>query len=70
MTNKATQQIIEQLKDSSHPPIILLDGAWGIGKTHLIYNELCPLIESNPQEFGDYHYVSAFGIKSVTEFQD
>lgn len=70
MTNKATLQIIEQLKDSSHPPILLLDGAWGIGKTHLIYNELCPLIESNPQEFGDYHYVSAFGIKSVTEFQD
>ncbi|EGQ7686755.1 TPA: hypothetical protein KDZ67_002907 [Vibrio parahaemolyticus] len=70
MTNKATQQIIEQLKDSSHPPIVLLDGAWGIGKTHLIDNELRPLIESNPQEFGDYHYVSAFGIKSVTEFQD
>lgn len=70
MTNKVTQQIIEQLKDSSHPPIVLLDGAWGIGKTHLIDNELRPLIESDPQEFGDYHYVSAFGIKSVTEFQD
>lgn len=70
MTNKATLQIIEQLKDSSHPPILLLDGAWGIGKTHLIDNELRPLIESNPKEFGDYHYVSAFGIKSVTEFQD
>ncbi|KKD60804.1 hypothetical protein RN22_08650 [Grimontia sp. AD028] len=70
MTSKATRQILEQLKDSSHPPIVLLDGAWGIGKTHLIDNELRPLIESAPQEFGDYHYVSAFGIKNVTEFQD
>ncbi|TKF08124.1 hypothetical protein FCV66_23135 [Enterovibrio norvegicus] len=70
MKSKATKQILEQLKDSSHPPIVLLDGAWGIGKTHLIDNELRPLIESVPQEFGDYHYVSAFGIKNVTEFQD
>ncbi|MEZ8403803.1 P-loop NTPase fold protein [Vibrio kanaloae] len=70
MTSKTTLQIIEQLKESSHPPIILLDGAWGIGKTHLIENELRPLIESAPREFGDYHYISAFGIQSVTEFQD
>ncbi|OUS68891.1 hypothetical protein B5G52_18350 [Pseudoalteromonas sp. A601] len=70
MAGKATKQIIEQLKDSSHPPIVLLDGAWGIGKTYLIDNELSPLIESDPQEFGDYHYISVFGIQNVTEFQD
>lgn len=70
MKNKATLQIIEQLKDSSHPPIVLLDGAWGIGKTHLIDKELHKEIESNSKEFGTYYYVSAFGIKSVTEFQD
>lgn len=70
MTSNTTLQIIEQLKDSSHPSIVLLDGAWGIGKTHLIENELQPIIKSRNKEFGDYHYISAFGIKSVTEFQD
>lgn len=70
MISKVTQQIIEQLKDSSHPPIVLLDGAWGIGKTYLIDNELRSSIESDCQMFGDYYYLSAFGIKNVTEFQD
>ncbi|QTL34621.1 hypothetical protein [Pseudoalteromonas viridis] len=43
---------------------------WGIGKTHLIENELRLMIESDENTFGDYHYISAFGISSVSEFQD
>ncbi|WP_046003157.1 P-loop NTPase fold protein [Pseudoalteromonas rubra] len=70
MTSQTTRQIIEQLKETSHPPIVLLDGDWGIGKTHLIENELRPMIKSDENTFGDYHYISAFGISSVSEFQD
>lgn len=70
MTSKVIQQIIEQLKDSSYPPIILLDGDWGIGKTHLINKELKELLESETEEFGDFYYISAFGIQNVSEFQD
>lgn len=70
MTSVVTQQIIEQLKDDSHPPIVLLDGDWGIGKTHLIENELKPLVETDVSYFGDFHYLSAYGLSKVTEFQD
>lgn len=70
MTSKTTLQIIEQLKETSHPPIVLLDGDWGIGKTYLIENELRPIIEEQPEVFGEYHYISAFGITSVAEFLD
>lgn len=68
--NEATLQIIEQLKETSHPPIVLLDGAWGIGKTHLVENELHPILEKDPAIFGSYHYMSVFGISSTTEFLD
>lgn len=70
MTSLVTQQIIEQLKDESHPPIILLNGDWGVGKTHLIEHELKNEIEASKQDFGDYHYLSAYGMKNVTDFQD
>lgn len=70
MTSVVTKQIIEQLKDDSHPSIVLLDGDWGIGKTHLIENELKPLAELDKAFFGDFHYLSAYGLSKVTEFQD
>jgi hypothetical protein len=68
--SKATLQIIEQLKETSHPPIVLLDGAWGIGKTHLVEKELRPILEKDSAAFGSYHYMSIFGISSTTEFLD
>ncbi|HAS8153162.1 P-loop NTPase fold protein [Vibrio vulnificus] len=70
MTSVVTRQILEQLNDDSHPPIILLDGDWGIGKTYLIEKELKPLVEERPQTYGDFHYLSAYGMRSVTDFQD
>ncbi|SKC32544.1 hypothetical protein CZ809_02060 [Photobacterium piscicola] len=70
MKNLVTLQIIEQLKDTSHPPIVLLDGAWGVGKTYLIENGIKPQIELDKACFGDFHYLSAYGMRSVTDFQD
>jgi hypothetical protein len=70
MASIVTKQIIEQLKDNSHPSIVLLDGDWGIGKTHLIENELKPLVENDEGFWGEFHYLSAYGLSTVTEFQD
>ncbi|MGR5262925.1 P-loop NTPase fold protein [Photobacterium damselae] len=70
MKSLAALQIIEQLKDTSHPPIVLLDGSWGIGKTYLIENEIKQIIESDKEYFGDFHYLTAYGMRSVTDFQD
>lgn len=70
MASLVTQQIMEQLRDDSHPPIILLNGAWGIGKTHLIEHELKQEIEEAKEEFGDFHYLSAYGMRNVNDFQD
>lgn len=68
--SKATLQIVEQLKESSHPSIVLLDGAWGIGKTYLVEKELRPILEKDSAIFGSYHYMSVFGISNTTEFLD
>jgi len=70
MTSLVTKQIIEQLKDDSHPPIILLDGAWGVGKTYLIEHELKSEIDKDEAFFGKYYYLSAYGMRNVTDFQD
>jgi len=52
-----------------HPPryAVLLDGPWGIGKTHLVKKFL-------KDEFGGdksgYTYVSLFGLKSLSEIHN
>jgi pantothenate kinase-related protein Tda10 len=36
------KRVVELFEDNSFPPMVLVDGKWGSGKTHYVYNELFP----------------------------
>ncbi|HIF9431789.1 TPA: P-loop NTPase fold protein [Photobacterium damselae] len=65
---KQADQIIELLSDTSFPQVVLLDGAWGSGKTHFIHNHL---IEKIKQSFSqEVYFFSLYGISSIDDFRD
>lgn len=64
----SSQQVIELLKDGSFPSIVLLNGPWGSGKTHLTKEYLIPdLKRTNGNKV---HYISLYGITSLEDFRD
>ncbi|WP_345890793.1 P-loop NTPase fold protein [Vibrio crassostreae] len=65
---KQAEQIIELLSDTSFPQVILLDGAWGSGKTHFIKNHLIDRIEQKFQQ--QVYFFSLYGIASIDDFRD
>nr|WP_240914494.1 P-loop NTPase fold protein [Pseudoalteromonas sp. 31A1] len=65
---KQADQIIELLQDTSFPQVVLLDGAWGSGKTHFIKHYLRAKIE---QLFDQkVYFFSLYGISSIDDFRD
>jgi hypothetical protein len=65
---KQADQIIELLQDTSFPQIVLLDGAWGSGKTHFIKHHLRAKIE---EQFSQkVYFFSLYGISSIDDFRD
>ncbi|UML92127.1 KAP family NTPase [Shewanella xiamenensis] len=64
------KQICENLKDASFPPIVLLQGPWGSGKTYFAKNILKDeLIKEHPLN-GKCLYISLYGITSLDDFRD
>lgn len=61
--------IIELLKDTAFPQMLLIDGNWGSGKTYYIKADLMPELMT---EFSDHelHYFSLYGIASIDDFRD
>jgi len=56
--------------DKTHNHAILLDGAWGSGKTHFIKKTLIPAIEPDETIQRSAIYVSLYGIKTTEELQN
>ena len=68
MILKQVEQIIELLNDPSFPQVVLLDGAWGSGKTHFINHQLInKLIEVFSPNI---YFFSLYGISSIDDFRD
>ncbi|PMJ62702.1 hypothetical protein BCU23_20005 [Vibrio splendidus] len=61
-------QIIDLLSDESFPSVLLLDGAWGSGKTHFVNTELKGALEYKFKK--DVLFFSLYGISSVGDFRD
>jgi len=68
VTVKQADQIIELLQDTSFPQIVLLDGAWGSGKTHFIKHHLKAKIEEIFSQ--EAYFFSLYGISSIDDFRD
>ncbi|ABM05107.1 hypothetical protein Ping_3423 [Psychromonas ingrahamii 37] len=59
---------IENLfKDDSMPPMILIDGDWGSGKTYFIKNKLIPHFENKDKKVV---FFSLYGISDLNDFRD
>lgn len=68
MILKQVEQIIELLNDPSFPQVVLLDGAWGSGKTHFINHQLINKIR---EVFSlNIYFFSLYGISSIDDFRD
>lgn len=65
---KQVDQIIELLEDPSFPQIVLLDGAWGSGKTYFINNNLREKVEEKFSQ--KVYFFSLYGISSIDDFRD
>ncbi|MFP2769305.1 P-loop NTPase fold protein [Oceanisphaera sp. KMM 10153] len=65
---KQADQIIELLQDTSFPQVVLLDGAWGSGKTHFIKHHLKSKIEEQFRQ--KIYFFSLYGISSIDDFRD
>ena len=65
---KQVDQIIELLQDTSFPQVVLLDGAWGSGKTHFIKHHLKAKIEEQFRQ--KIYFFSLYGISSIDDFRD
>ena len=65
---KQADQIIELLQDTSFPQVVLLDGAWGSGKTHFIKHHLKAKIKEQFDQ--KIYFFSLYGISSIDDFRD
>ncbi|MDO6577312.1 MULTISPECIES: P-loop NTPase fold protein [Alteromonas] len=62
-----TQHILSLLDDTSFPPLVMLDGSWGEGKTYFTKKTLIPEL----QEKGyNYVFFSLTGLSSINDFKD
>ncbi|WPC74946.1 KAP family NTPase [Vibrio porteresiae] len=65
---KQVKQIIELLEDESFPQVVLIDGAWGSGKTYFIRKSLIEALNSKFKQ--SVFYFSLYGISSIDDFRD
>jgi hypothetical protein len=65
---KQIEQIIELLIDPSFPQVVLLDGAWGSGKTHFINHHLISSVEKQFNQ--KVYFFSLYGISNIDDFRD
>lgn len=68
--NEITTAVEEYLRDDMMKYAIMINGAWGVGKTHLYFNDLRPVIYKN--EIGKTKprkdiYISLYGLSSIDE---
>ena len=63
------EQVIELLNDDAFPPMVLIDGAWGSGKTHYVQTQLIPLLK-NKFSNTTCHYMSLYGVSDINDFRD
>ncbi|WP_166369842.1 hypothetical protein [Psychromonas sp. SA13A] len=65
--SQTTEQILALLKDDSFPSMVILDGEWGVGKTHYIKNELIPILEVKEKKV---IFFSLTGLSNIDDFRD
>lgn len=65
---KQVEQIVELLNDPSFPQVVLLDGAWGSGKTHFISHQLINNLKNVFKQ--KIYFFSLYGISSIDDFRD
>ncbi len=66
---KTEDHIIDLLKDDSFPPMLMLDGGWGSGKTYFVKNTLMERLKKCFPE-SKVDYLSLYGLESVNDFRD
>ena len=71
--NDLTQSINDYIKD--HHQAVLLDGAWGTGKTYFVKNVLIPELDKNfnnkdSSQKAQIVYLSLYGVSSLTDIQN
>ncbi len=63
------EQVIELLNDDAFPPMVLVDGTWGSGKTHYVKTQLIPLLKDRFSSTS-CHYMSLYGVSDINDFRD
>lgn len=58
---KTEERIHSLLEDRSFPSMILLDGNWGVGKTHFVKYSLKPYLETKYSKPFKTIYLSLYG---------
>jgi hypothetical protein len=71
MSNKDLiyEKITALFADDSMPPMILLDGKWGCGKSYYVTQTLIPKLKRDYKE-SKVLYFSVYGISSLDDFRD
>lgn len=67
---KTEERIHSLLEDRSFPSMILLDGHWGVGKTHFVKYALKPYLETKYSKPFKTIYLSLYGVTSLEDFKD
>ncbi|WP_298941923.1 hypothetical protein [uncultured Psychromonas sp.] len=65
--SQTTKQILALFKDDSFPSMVILDGEWGVGKTHYIKKELIPILEVKEKKV---IFFSLTGLSNIDDFRD
>ncbi|MFA0669524.1 P-loop NTPase fold protein [Vibrio splendidus] len=69
--NNVSNQIESFLLELAFPPVVLLDGKWGAGKTYFIKNNLKQdLIELCDKKQLGFEYLSLYGMADKNEFKN
>lgn len=62
-----TQHILSLLNDNSFPPLVMLDGSWGEGKTYFTNHTLIPELK---EQGHSCVFFSLTGLSSINDFKD
>lgn len=66
-----SQIITHHLKEKDFPPIVAINGDWGVGKTFYIKNSLIADINNDPELSKlKVEYISLIGVNSLNDFKD
>lgn len=66
------EEVCRYLEDTNYRYAILIDGAWGCGKTYFVLNDLKNAIETHENNSTNriLRYISLYGCKSVEELEE